>query len=95
MYKIIYVLHWKGYLMKARKRPEMFSQEQLDAIFGNIEEIYSFAKKLLTDLETRVSSSNLCNSSIGDVFLQHVREPLTDKCNDSIIIRPCVFEATM
>lgn len=71
----------QGYLTKARKRPEMFTSDQLTAIFGNIELIYAFASKLLADLEAKVASADdLHGTCIGDVFLTHVRISVTFIC---------------
>ncbi len=73
----------QGYLMKARKRPEMFTSDQLTAIFGNIEHIYTFASKLLADLEAKVTcADDLHGACIGDVFLVHV------SFSDLDLIRP-------
>jgi len=50
----------------------MFTQEKLATIFGNLEEIYEFHKKFLTDLENCIQWDNLPASRIGDCFIQHV-----------------------
>ena len=63
---------FQGYIQHARKRHEMFSEERLALIFGNIENIYTFAQKFLSQLEMCI---DVCPhlSEIGDCFLDNVR----------------------
>ncbi len=61
----------------------MFSDDQLTAIFGNIEHIYDFASKLLADLKATVTCpDDLYGTCIGDVFLMHVRTHQTRTASD-------------
>ncbi|KAL4220351.1 Rho guanine nucleotide exchange factor 4 [Mactra antiquata] len=82
-----YVKHLKdvveGYIQHARKRTEMFPEERIGLIFGNIETIYSFAQKFLSQLE---ECMDVCPhlSEIGQCFLdnEHGFEIYSDYCNN-------------
>ena len=63
----------KGYVEKARKRPEMFSEERILTIFGNIEEIFSFSEKFLAELESYMLQENIHISEIGQCFVSQVQ----------------------
>jgi len=82
-----YVKHLKdvveGYIQHARKRKEMFSDERILLIFGNIEDIYSFACKFLAQLEMCI---DICPhlSEIGQCLLDNDKgfEIYSDYCNN-------------
>ncbi|KAB0388621.1 hypothetical protein E2I00_013825 [Balaenoptera physalus] len=61
-----------GYLKQCRKRRDMFSDEQLKVIFGNIEDIYRFQMGFVRDLEKQYNNDDPHLSEIGPCFLEHV-----------------------
>lgn len=63
----------QGYLRQCRKRVDMFNDDQLKVIFGNIEDIYRFQMGFVRDLEKQYNTEEPHLSEIGPCFLEHVR----------------------
>ena len=69
---MFYKFLFQGYVEKARKRPEMFSEEQIQTIFSNIESIYTFSRAFCQELEKQYIKDAPNLSQFGEVFLQYV-----------------------
>ncbi|GFR20603.1 hypothetical protein TNCT_535401 [Trichonephila clavata] len=73
-----YVKHLKdvveGYLKQVHRRPDMFSKERIETVFGNIKEIYAFQSKFLKELEDCLDKDSPHLSQIGNCFLNHKEE---------------------
>ena len=67
--------HPQGYLRQCRKRVDMFSEEQLRTIFGNIEDIYRCQKAFVKSLEQKFNRERPHLSELGACFLEHVSTP--------------------
>uniref|UniRef100_A0A8I3P0A8 Rho guanine nucleotide exchange factor 4 n=2 Tax=Canis lupus familiaris TaxID=9615 RepID=A0A8I3P0A8_CANLF len=61
----------EGYIRQCRKRADMFSEEQLRTIFGNIEDIYRCQKAFVKALEQRFNRERPHLSELGACFLEH------------------------
>ncbi|KAG8262866.1 Rho guanine nucleotide exchange factor 4 [Homalodisca vitripennis] len=61
----------EGYLTECRKRSDMFSDDQIGSIFGNLEQLLLFQEEFLEDLERHVDSEAPHRSCLGDTFLRH------------------------
>ncbi|KAI7790117.1 putative rho guanine nucleotide exchange factor 9-like [Triplophysa rosa] len=70
-----YIKHLKdiceGYFRQCRKRVDMFNDDQLKVIFGNIECIYRFQVGFVRDLEKQYNIEEPHLSEIGPCFLEH------------------------
>lgn len=51
---------------------DMFNDDQLKVIFGNIEDIYRFQMGFVRDLEKQYNTEEPHLSEIGPCFLEHV-----------------------
>ncbi|XP_033760813.1 uncharacterized protein LOC117342707 isoform X2 [Pecten maximus] len=83
-----YVKHLKdvveGYIKHARKRADMFSEDRISVIFGNIEDIYSFSNRFLESLDQAFTSDSPHLSELGHCFLTQSKEfeIYSDYCNN-------------
>lgn len=59
-------------MRQCRKRVDMFNDDQLKVIFGNIEDIYRFQMGFVRDLEKQYNTEEPHLSEIGPCFLEHV-----------------------
>lgn len=59
----------------------MFSDEQINTIFGNLEQLLEFQEVFLEDLERHVDTEAPHRSCVGDTFLRHVSEVTTFQLN--------------
>ncbi|XP_063058711.1 rho guanine nucleotide exchange factor 9 [Engraulis encrasicolus] len=70
-----YIKHLKdicdGYLRHCKKRRDMFNEDQLKVIFGNVEDIYRFQLGFVRDLEKQFNTDEPHLSEIGPCFLEH------------------------
>uniref|UniRef100_A0A6Q2XWN3 Rho guanine nucleotide exchange factor 9 n=1 Tax=Esox lucius TaxID=8010 RepID=A0A6Q2XWN3_ESOLU len=70
-----YIKHLKdiceGYFRQCKKRRDMFNDDQLKVIFGNIEDIYRFQMGFVRDLEKQYNTEEPHLSEIGPCFLEH------------------------
>ncbi|XP_023698628.1 rho guanine nucleotide exchange factor 9 isoform X4 [Paramormyrops kingsleyae] len=70
-----YIKHLKdiceGYLRQCKKRRDMFNEDQVKVIFGNIEDIYRFQMGFVRDLEKQYNTEEPHLSEIGPCFLEH------------------------
>lgn len=63
-----------GYLKPMKSRPDLFTPQRIQSIFGNLEELYRFQKSFLVDLEHSLNWNALEDSVVGGCFLQHVNQ---------------------
>lgn len=83
-----YVKHLKdvveGYIRHARKREDMFSEDRISVIFGNMEAIYEFSQKFLENIESSFVKENPHQSQLGHCFLECSKEfeIYSDYCNN-------------
>ena len=64
----------QGYLKQVRKRPDMFNDERVSSIFGNMEALYRFQSNFLRELEICIDWKEPHKSCIGGAFIRNVSE---------------------
>ncbi|XP_036913591.1 LOW QUALITY PROTEIN: uncharacterized protein LOC118994875 [Sturnira hondurensis] len=74
----------EGYIRQCRRRTDMFSEEQLRTIFGNIEDIYRSHTAFVQALEQRFNRARPHLSELGACFLEHQAhfQIYSDYCNN-------------
>ncbi|XP_047725481.1 rho guanine nucleotide exchange factor 4 isoform X2 [Prionailurus viverrinus] len=81
----------EGYIRQCRKRADMFSEEQLRTIFGNIEDIYRCQKAFVKALEQRFNRERPHLSELGACFLEHacrLLQKMIDISLDGFLLTP-------
>ncbi|KAF5277365.1 hypothetical protein FQA39_LY06178 [Lamprigera yunnana] len=73
----------EGYISECRKRKDMFTKEQLDIIFVNLEDILKFQRAFLKDLESCIDWDAPNRSCVGNCFIKRKQgfEMYSDYCN--------------
>ncbi|XP_026669321.1 uncharacterized protein LOC108624996 isoform X4 [Ceratina calcarata] len=61
----------EGYIAECRRRTDMFTEEQIETIFINLEDLLDFQSEFLKDLETRIDWTAPYKSCVGECFLNH------------------------
>ncbi|XP_015116185.1 rho guanine nucleotide exchange factor 9 isoform X2 [Diachasma alloeum] len=61
----------EGYVAECRRRVDMFTEDQIDTIFINIEDLLEFQSEFLKDLEARIDWSAPHKSCVAECFLIH------------------------
>lgn len=62
----------EGYIAECRRRTDMFTEEQIETIFINLEELLDFQSEFLKDLEACIDWNAPHKSCVGECFLNHV-----------------------
>ncbi|CAL4061666.1 unnamed protein product, partial [Meganyctiphanes norvegica] len=60
----------EGYLKQVQQRPDMFTQEHINTIFGNMEALYNFQSSFLSELEKCINWEQPHKSCIGECFIR-------------------------
>ena len=68
----MFMLLIQDVLYEAREHPNMFTDEQIKTVFGNLENLFMLQKDFLKDLEISVAINENKSSSIGKCFLDYV-----------------------
>nr|XP_027206406.1 spermatogenesis-associated protein 13-like isoform X2 [Penaeus vannamei] len=74
----------EGYLRQVRKRPDMFTDERVSTIFGNMEALYYFQSNFLRELEMCIDWQEPFKSCIGATFIRNREkfEIYSEYCNN-------------
>ena len=71
-YNVALLFNFQGYIRHARKREDMFSEDRISVIFGNMEEIYEFSQRFLEKIEISFVKEKPYHSQLGHCFLECV-----------------------
>ena len=55
-----------------KENAKLFNSENIELIFGNIEEVYEFQKHVLEELETVMNRKMMEDTQIGNIFVDNV-----------------------
>ncbi|KAI1283788.1 Spermatogenesis-associated protein 13 [Halotydeus destructor] len=74
----------EGYLVPITRHKEMFTEERISRIFGNIQQLYKFQVDFLAQLEKCINWDKLSSSQIGRCFLDNQAKFViySDYCNN-------------
>ncbi|XP_014470070.1 PREDICTED: uncharacterized protein LOC106742017 isoform X2 [Dinoponera quadriceps] len=61
----------EGYVAECRRHTDMFTEEQIETIFINLEELLDFQSEFLKDLEACIDWNAPHKSCVGECFLNH------------------------
>ncbi|XP_053597025.1 uncharacterized protein LOC103576107 isoform X2 [Microplitis demolitor] len=61
----------EGYIAECRRRIDMFTEDQIETIFINIEDLLEFQTEFLKDLEARIDWNAAHKSCVAECFLIH------------------------
>lgn len=64
----------EGYIAECRRHTDMFSEDQIETIFINLEELLDFQSEFLKDLEACIDWNAPHKSCVGECFLNHVSD---------------------
>lgn len=62
----------EGYVAECRRRVDMFTDDQIETIFINLEDLLEFQTEFLKDLEARIDWNAPHKSCVAECFLIHV-----------------------
>lgn len=79
----------EGYVAECRRRTDMFTEDQIETIFINLEDLLDFQSEFLKELETRIDWSAPYKSCVGECFLNHVRTAERAYCIAVVRVNPC------
>ncbi|KAK0182228.1 hypothetical protein PV327_000389 [Microctonus hyperodae] len=61
----------EGYITECRRRVDMFTEDQIETIFINLEDLLEFQSEFLKDLEARIDWNAPHKSCVAECFLIH------------------------
>lgn len=84
----------EGYIAECRKRKDMFTKQQIETIFINLEDILKFQSGFLKDLESCIDWDTPYKSCVGGCFLKHRAgfKMYSDYCNSHPVATACLQE---